>query len=138
MKKFTFQVIFLAYVLILSGIWIYQTGAVDENTTSKISEVILVVMIASFLILAIYLIVKRNMLKKSGSSTDDELTFKITQKAAASAYYVSLVVWLVLIYWQSHILASSNVMIGYGVIAMALSYVFFWLYYNAKGIGYEE
>ena len=138
MKKFTFQVVFLAYVLILSGIWIYQTGTVEENTTSKASEVILVLMIASFLILAIYLLIKQRYLKKNGVTTDDELTFKITQKAASSSYYVSLTIWLVLIYWQSHLLAASNVMIGYGVIAMALSYVFFWLYYNAKGVGYEE
>ena len=137
MKKIFLPLAVLAYVLVLAGIWIFQNGETDNQTTPVYLEYILIGTIILFLSIGLYLWRKRIKKYKQGFSIEDELSKKITRKAAAVAYFISIFLWLALICLQAKFEFNQNHILGYGLIGMVLSFVGCWLFFNFKGIGDE-
>ena len=127
----------MTYSVILSGIWIFRTGRPADQANGVFTEYFYVGIISIFFLLELYLGYKRIIRRKEGLPEEDEMSKKIAQKAAATSFYLSLLLWLVLIYVQDKITADIRILFGYGMIGMALIYVFSWFYYNFTGATHE-
>ncbi len=137
MKRIFLPLFMVAYAVVLSGILILQTGSLDDTRNYVFTEYFYIGIISIFFILGIYIGYKRMKRKKEGLPEEDEMSRKIAQKAAASSFYISLFLWLVLIYIQDRIVTDIRIFFGYGMIGMALIFVFRWFYYNLKGFLHE-
>jgi hypothetical protein len=59
-------------------------------------------------------------------------------KAASLSFYVSLFLWLMVVYFQTHSSISIKLLLALGIIGMVVSFTASWLFYTYRGTGYEE
>lgn len=91
----------------------------------------LIVMLVGF---AIWVAYSRIMSHRRGQPSDDELSRKLLQKAAATSFYVSIYLWLVIMYITSEKKADPEPMFGWGILGMAAMFFLSWVFYRFKGI----
>ncbi len=132
MKKIFLPVFIITYVVILAGIGIFQTGMIDGN--HKLTEYIFVGVISILFLIGIILSIKRYRSEKQGLPVDDEMSIKIVNKSASYSYYLSLFIWLVLIFIQSRTNLVGSILMGYGIIGMAAMFILYFIYFNFKGV----
>lgn len=137
MKKIFLPLFMVTFAMILSGIWIFQTDAMEDVQTHLIAEYFYVGIISMLFLLGIYTGYTRMKRKKEGFPEEDEMSRKITQKAAATSFYLSLFLWLLLIYFQDWKGTESRILFGYGMIGMALIFVLSWIFYQNRGLEHE-
>jgi len=133
MKKIFLPIFILTWTLVLTGLWIIQ----PSNSTSSVLEYIFVGVIFLFFLLGGYFGYGRMKRKKHGLPEEDELSKKIAQKSAAISFYFSLVLWLALIFIQSHFFIDIKWLLSSGMIGMAIIFVISWLIINNQGIDEE-
>ena len=119
-------------VLIIAGIWIFQT--VDPPKDSVTSEIIFVAAIAVLFIVSIFFSIKRLKNRKQGLPEEDELSKKIMNKAGAKSFFVSLFLWLALLYIHNHTTVDTEILFGYGIIGMAFIFITFTIIFSIRGI----
>ena len=134
MKKLFLPISTLTFVLVIAGILIYQTGTPENGTIFIYSEIIHVGTVVLLFILGIYFAVQRIISREKGLPEDDELSKRITQKAAAISFYISLFIWLVLLYILNNTTIDISVLFSYGFIGMSLAFVLSWFLLNHVGI----
>ncbi len=132
MKKIFLPVFILTYVIILAGIGIFQTGMIDGS--HKLTEYIFVGVILILFLIGIILSIKRYRLDKQELAIEDELSIKIVNKSASYSYYLSLFLWLIIIFIQSRTNLVGSILMGYGIIGMAVTFLLCLTYFNFKGV----
>ena len=130
MKKIFLPIFILTWTLVLTGLWIIQ----PTNSTSSVLEYIFVGVIFLFFLLGSFFGYARMKRKKQGLPEEDELSRKIAQKSAAISFYLSVVLWLTLIFIQSHFFIDIKWLLSSGMIGMAIIFVISWLIINNQGI----
>ncbi|MBK8044282.1 MAG: hypothetical protein IPK21_17475 [Haliscomenobacter sp.] len=58
-------------------------------------------------------------------------------KTAALSYYISLYWWVFLLFIKDRIAYDTEVLIGSGILGMAVAFAISWLYFQFRG-GHEE
>ena len=132
MKRIFLPIFALTMVLIIAGIWIFQT--VDPPKDSVASEIIFVAAIVILFIVSIFFTIKRMKNRKQGLPEEDELSKKIVNKAGAKSFFVSLFLWLALLYIHNHTTVDTEILFGYGIIGMAFIFITFTIIFNIRGI----
>jgi len=130
MKRIFLPIFILTWTLVLTGLWIIQ----PSNSTSSVLEYIFVGVIFLFFLLGGYLGYGRMKRTKQGLPEEDELSRKIAQKSAAISFYLSVGLWLTLIFIQSHFLIDIKWLLSSGMIGMAIFFFISWLIINNQGI----
>ena len=59
------------------------------------------------------------------------------QKTAAWSYYVSLYLWLAIMYFSDKLHYETHTIIGAGILGMAVIFAICWLIFNFRGIRNE-
>jgi len=131
MKKSILAVIVSIVVLATTIIWITKSG---PGTIAESAQFIVIFVVVLF---GLYVAYRRFSSAKLGQPAEDEFSKKVLQKAAALSYYVSLYLWLVLMYLTDRLKAETDVMFGWGILGMAVIFGASWIYYNFRGIKNE-
>ena len=134
MKKNFLPIFVLTWVLVLSGLCIFQT----DNSSNPTLEYIFVGVLIVLFLLGIYLGYMRFRALQKGMTVEDELSIKLTQKAASVSYYISLFLWSALIYVHYHSSMSVKWLLSSGMIGMAVIFVITWVVYNRRGLKDEN
>ena len=132
MKKIYLPLFIITMIVIIVGIWIYQTGAI-KSEVALYSEYIHVGVIVILFAFGIFFAIRRFRNTKQGLPAEDELSKKIEQKAASKSFFVSLFLWLIISYIQNESGGEAESFFGYGIIGMALLFAGFYFYYYFKG-----
>jgi peptidoglycan/LPS O-acetylase OafA/YrhL len=132
MKKAVFLFIIVAIVAGSCVFWLISSGERFSPTDSFQFSVI-----ALILIFAIFVGYKRFSSAKRGEPTEDELSKKVLQKTAAWSYYISLYMWVAMIYIKDRVSMDTEELLGTGILAMAVCFGVCWLIFNFKGIKNE-
>ena len=135
MKRIFLPLYVLTFVLILAGLWIVQAG---ENDVPRTIEYIFVGIIIVFMMLGIFFGISRIRRSKQGFPEEDELSQMISLKSAAVSYYLSLVVWLILIYIQAKVEIDTKWILALGIIGMSITFIITWTIIRFKGPGHEK
>jgi hypothetical protein len=130
MKRIFLPVYILTWTIVLSGIWIIQPG----KSTPSVLEYIFVGIIFLFILLGIYIGYGRIKRRKLGLPEEDELSRKITQKSAAISFYISLFLWLAVIFILSHFPVDIKWLFSFGMMGMAIIFITCWFIINKQGI----
>jgi peptidoglycan/LPS O-acetylase OafA/YrhL len=131
MKTRSSLLILLIGVVTLSlGAWVYYSKNNSLEIADLMQYAIIVVLVAFALIIGI----RRLKSERRGEPAEDELSKKIMQKAASTAYYISLYWWLVMSYLSENWEMETGSVIGRGILGMALIFVLSWFFYKMKGV----
>ena len=131
MKKAIIALIVLLLVIISTVGWILIARPVNPGESIQF---IIIFIIGVF---GLYFAFRRMKSAKSGEPQEDELSKKIMQKAAAMSYYISLYLWLVIMYLTDKYKGETEVMFGWGILGMAAIFGLSWIFYYFRGIAHE-
>jgi len=131
MKKTWLLFVIIALLIFGTGLWILTSS---ELTTADITDISVITLLVAF---ALFIGIKRFVSAKKGEPEEDELSKKVLQKTAALSYYISLYIWVILIYVKDRIVMNPENMLGYGILGMAVTYAVCWLFFHLRGVGNE-
>ncbi len=132
MKRAYLVFIVAGLVLAATALWF-----LSSNTQFKaydLVEIGIIIMVVGF---AVYLGYKRFSSAKRGEPTEDEMSKKVMQRASSWSYYISLYLWLAIMYFSDRIKLESHALIGVGILGMAVVFAISWLIINFGGIKNE-
>jgi peptidoglycan/LPS O-acetylase OafA/YrhL len=129
MKRSTLIFIIAALVLITSAIWFFLS-----YKGSSIMENFHFLVITLLVVFALFIGVKRISSEKRGEPSEDEMSKKVMQKAASLSYFISLYLWVFMIYIKDKVTMDVEVLMGSGILGMAVIFALSWLYFNFRGI----
>jgi len=129
MKKSLIVFIVAGLVLISMGLWFFSS--VKEFNMMDLFHFGVITLIVGF---AVFVGLKRLRSEKRGEPVEDELSKKILQKTAAISYYISLYIWVFLIFLKDRVKFETEELLGTGILAMAVTFGITWLILNFKGI----
>ena len=124
-RKATFIAVLAVSVLVTMIFWFVRSGATLDLAGSSI-------VIIQFVVLAFAIIVVFRRLKsaKQNLPAEDEMSKGILRKGAATAYYVSLYMWLAFMFFEDRIDLERSTLIGAGILGMAVIYALSWIYHS--------
>lgn len=129
MKKGIISIIISALIIVTLLLWIL-------NTTNKIEIIDTFSFVVIFIVILFGVVVGISRIKsvKLGQPAEDELSKKLLQKASSTSYYISLYIWLILIYLSDKIKAETHTFISAGILAMAITFVLSWVFFKIFGL----
>ena len=86
---------------------------------------------------AIYIGIKRLGSAKRGEPTEDEMSKKVMLKTASLSYYISLYLWVIMIFVKDRVKMDTEEILGTGILGMAVCFACCWLYFNFRGVKSE-
>lgn len=93
--------------------------------------------IGLLVVFALFIGFKRLVSEKRGEPTEDELSKQILRKAAALSYYISLYIWVILLFLKDRLTMDTEQLIGTGILGMGVVFALSWLIINFWGIRHE-
>jgi peptidoglycan/LPS O-acetylase OafA/YrhL len=129
MKKTVLLFTVAAMVLLASVIWTYTSFRIQG--TSDIIQFGIIILLVGF---AVFVGFKRWGNLKRGEPAEDESSKKVLQKASSLSYYISLYLWLVLIYISDRTKLETDAILGAGILGMAVIFALCWGVISLRGI----
>lgn len=120
-------------VMFSGGLWVYSTS--KSLGLLEIGTAILVLIVV---LLSLFVGLKRIKDEKKGLPVDDELSLRIKQKAGASAFSVSFILWPIILIFTMDSDLDVRIPIEIGILAMGLIFIGFWIYYSRMGLKDEN
>lgn len=97
-------------------------------------EVSIIMILQSLFIIIMGIFAIGNLRSKMvGLPTEDELSKKIKEKAAAYAFYSSFGLWIILSIANNYMKLKYYELVGFGGYGMAALFGIFWLFFRFKG-----
>lgn len=124
MKGIFLPLFAITCTVVVTGIEVFQTS--PSTPGLKTAELIFVILLAILFGLGILTTVKRNKSIKEGLPADDELSKKLVRISAATAFFMSLIIWLSVLILNVHTDLNSKFLIGIGIMAMCLVFLIVW------------
>ena len=132
MKRGVIVFIVAALVLITTGIWFFS-GTEKFKPIELVSFGIIILVV----LFAVFVGYKRLTSAKRGEPPEDELSKKVMQKTSSLSFYISLYLWLAIMYFSDKIDFETHTVIGAGILGMAVVFAICWLVFNFRGIRNE-
>lgn len=129
MKKSLIVFIVVGLVLLTTGLLLFKSF--ELLSTMDFLHIGIITLIVGF---AVFIGFKRLRSEKRGEPAEDELSKKILQRAAAISYYISLYIWVILIFLKDRVEFETEELLGSGILAMAATFGISWLIIKSKGI----
>lgn len=120
--------------MVVSWIRLFQSGFNEDTGILLATSIIHMTMILILFVLGIILGIKRKKATEEGFPEDDELSEKIVRKSGGISFYLTLFIWLILLFINSFIEIDSRLIFSYGFIGMSVTFVITWLVINSQGI----
>jgi len=128
MKKAILPIIISLIVLGSVSILVLNSGKLNSG------EGIQYFIITAIVAFGVYMGVSRIMSQKRGQPTEDELSKKIILKASSLSYFLSIYLWLVIMYLTDKLKIETDIMFGWGILGMAVFFALSWIYFRFKGV----
>lgn len=129
MKKPLLIFIVSGLVILTTALWLFTSAG--RASSMDIMHFGVIVLVVAF---ALFLGFRRLSNVKRGEPSEDELSKKILQKTAATSYYISLYIWVFLIYLKDRIEFDTEELLGTGILAMAVTFAISWILISFRGI----
>jgi len=116
----------LGTVTVIAGVvlWMYHSGPVNVEEILMIAGVLIIV------VFAVAISVQRMKSVREKLPPEDEFSKQIMRKSASLSYYISLYLWLLIMYFESKLDMDRSSVIGMGILGMALVFAGCWVYYR--------
>jgi hypothetical protein len=101
-------------------------------------EIVVVPYLIVVFVFGLYMGVSRLLSLRKSEPIDDEMSKKIKMKAASYSYYISLYMWMFMIFFlKDKINLDKDELIGFGIVCMSFIFIVTWSILKMKGIKSE-
>lgn len=107
-----------------------------EKSVSS-ADVISVGVIVVLVGFGIWFTIRRFSSAKRGEPQEDELSRKIMQKTAAWSYYISLYIWVFMIWLKDRVTLDTEEVLGAGILSMAVIFMLCFIFLRLRGLRNE-
>jgi peptidoglycan/LPS O-acetylase OafA/YrhL len=132
MKRAFLVFVLAGLVLIMTGLWFFSSSN-KLNLTDFLGLAVIIIVVG----FAVFIGYIKFTSAKRGEPAEDELSKKVMQKAASWSYYISLYLWLAIMYFSDRLKYETHTLIGAGILGMAVIFTVCWLVFNFRGIRNE-
>ena len=126
--------VLIVSVLVLGTILLWMTNSKLTMPVAEIVQFAVIFLIVGF---AVYLAINRLRSVRRGEPAEDELSKRILRKASSFSYYASLYLWVAMIFVSDRIKLDEDVLLGAGILGMALIWVVLVIFFKVRGLGNE-
>ncbi len=132
MKRSVLAFVIAALVIITTIIWI-----INARFSSNLQEVLMILGIVLVTGFAVFFGVKRLKSAVRKEVPEDELSKKIMTKSSSLSFYISIYLWLAIMYFSDSIELENHSLIGMGIIGMSIVLFISWLVVKFFGLANE-
>jgi peptidoglycan/LPS O-acetylase OafA/YrhL len=132
MKRSLLVFLVAGLILLTTLLWMVNSAGVADRT-----DTIQFGVIGLLISFAVFVGSKRLKSERRGEPAEDELSKRILQKTAAWSYYISLYLWVAMIYIRDRVSMDTEQLIGTGILGMAVTFAVCWLVFNFRGLRHE-
>lgn len=129
MKRTIVIFILSALVLTLSAFW-FANAKTDLNPGLMMQFGVLVMVVG----LAVFIGVKRLRSARRGEPAEDELSRRIMVKASSVSFYISIYLWLFIMFFSERLDMPNHTLIGMGIVGMTVVLVLSWAILSIRGL----
>ena len=128
MKNSIVMIVLVILVIISSILWFVSAKEMVDLIDLLSAGIVLILVV-----FALYVAIQRIRSIKKGEPAEDELSKSIMLRASSVSFYISIYLWLAVMYFSDHINLESHSMIGMGILGMAITFFLSWLVIKLKG-----
>jgi peptidoglycan/LPS O-acetylase OafA/YrhL len=125
MRKAIFMVILAVSLIVSVLVWLVLPSV--EFSLQELLMILGLILVVGF---ALFLAFGRLRAAKLNLPAEDEMSKKILRRGAATSYYVSIYLWLVIIYFSDKTKLECQSLIGAGIMGMAIVFALSWIYHR--------
>jgi hypothetical protein len=125
------MLIFLVAAVLMASSTIWFTYAASGFNLLEFFPRIILFLVGG---LAIFIGIRRISGIKRGEPSEDELSKKIQVKTASISFYISIYLWLFIMYFSDKLNLENHTLIGVGIAGMALIYILSWIALKMWGL----
>ena len=125
MRKAIFMVVLAVAVIASFVVWL-----VNPNVAFNTQEFLMILGLILVVGFALFLALRRLRSVKEKLPAEDELSKNIQKRGAATSYYVSIYLWLVIMYFSDKTALECHSLIGAGIMGMAVIWALSWIYHR--------
>jgi len=129
MKKSYLILLVSAIVLAATIVWLLN-AEIAYGFQSLTQYGIILILIG----FGLYLGFSRLKSVKRGEPVEDELSRKILQRASSLSFYISLYIWLAVMYCSDKTKMESDTLIATGILGMAIVFCASWIVFKIRGM----
>ncbi len=127
-------ILFVLSLSVLGGIYAWLKVNPEPPDIYEILQFSIVILLVVF---AVVLGIRRIKSQREGLPPEDEMSKKILKIAAARAYYFSLYLWLILMYFANEGKVATESLMSTGILGMALLLLIHYLIIKFTGLKNE-
>jgi len=128
MKRTIITFVVSALVLATLALWVLK-GHFSGNTQEILQAAVVIVLVG----FAVFLGVSRLRSHLRREPSEDELSRKVMTRASSLAYYISIYLWLFIMYISDKTSLATHSLVGAGILGMAVIFFVCWLGVKAFG-----
>jgi peptidoglycan/LPS O-acetylase OafA/YrhL len=128
MKKSHLALIVSAMVFLTVIVWLINTQ--EPLSIPDIVQYGIILVLIGF---GVYVGISRLKSEHRGEPPEDELSKRILQKASSTSYYISIYMWLAVMYISDKTKCETHSLIGAGILGMAIVFCICWIIYKIRG-----
>ena len=132
MKNISVLFVVIILVVISTGLWFFNSDS--GFNLQELSSFVIILVVLGF---AVFNGFKRFSSVKRGEPIEDELSKKILVKASSISFYVSIYLWLFIMYYSDKTPLENHTLIGLGILGMALIFAITWVVIHFRGLSNE-
>lgn len=131
--KRSYVIFAVSFLVLLSvGLWL-----ISSEWSFEFSEYIHFAIIIFIVGCATFLAISRYRSEKRGEPSEDEMSKQMLQKASSISFFISIYLWLVIMYIADKSEMESDLLFGWGILGMALIFALSWIVIYLKGMKSE-
>jgi peptidoglycan/LPS O-acetylase OafA/YrhL len=119
-------------VLATTALWFFK---VQKSVTGP--EVLTFGIILVLVGFGLYFAYMRLTGARRGEPAEDELSKRVMQKTAAWSYYISLYMWVFMIWLKDRVTLDTEQVLGAGILSMAVIFFLCWIFIRLRGMRNE-
>ncbi|MEZ4996001.1 MAG: hypothetical protein R2758_00480 [Bacteroidales bacterium] len=132
MKRGIVALLVSVTVLASTAYWFFGTEK-SVNAGEILSFGIIIILVG----FGIWFAVRRFSSAHKGEPQEDELSKRLVQKTAAWSYYISLYMWVFLIWLKDRVTMDTEEVLGAGILSMAVIFMLCFIFHRLRGLRHE-
>lgn len=132
MKRGVIALLVSATVLATTAFWFF--GVEKSVNAHDILSFAIIIILVGF---GIWFAIRRFSSAYKGEPQEDELSKRLVQKTAAWSYYISLYMWVFMIWLKDRVTMDTEQVLGAGILSMAVIFLLCFIFHRLRGLRHE-
>lgn len=120
----------LVSILVLVAVFIWMRVSPEMMSSHEITQIVVIFLLVGF---GLFFTWRRFSSTRRGEPAEDEMSKRVMQRASSLSYYISLYLWVFIIYINGRVDIDTEVLIGSGIVGMAVIFALSWIILQIRG-----